>query len=956
MKFFYTLGLGILGLCLLCPIYTYATHVRAGEITTRRLSPTSLTYEITLTAYFDEIRGRAAADDANRYIFCFGDGSQAEVQRSSRRFINGRTSSINTYTITHTFPGPGVYTIGIQIPNRNADTKNLPPAASSDNIIFYVSTTIVINPALQINSTPVMLNPPLDSAQVGQRFCHNPAAFDVDGDSLAYRLSVPKDAPGNPCISRNYPNYQNPTQYSRTSESGGPASFSINASTGELCWDAPGEEGQYNFAFIVEEWRNGVLIGEITRDMQIIVVDQPNRRPQIQPLAELCVEAGTLINQTITATDPDGHRVIITAFGGPFNTGPDNQPLPNGQLVPPAYARLLNGGIVQNQPAQATFSWQTNCNQLRDEPYDITLKVTDVPPRPIAGLVSFQTLRIRLIGPAVQGLTARPTAQASRRAVLLNWQPYACGAQGTQLIVYRKEGCTPDSISPCTTGAPPGYVEVARLPQSATTYTDTAALRRGIGYAYRIVARYPGANGGFSVASAQQCLELPLLAPVITQVTVDSTGSPTSRPAGQITVRWSRPLGLQPGDLGGPYQYRLLRAEGLTGTAFTPVATINTSLAPGVADTVFVDRTAGLNTQAQAYRYQLEFYYTSNGTLTRLDATEPASSVRLSVTAGQRQLSLSWQASVPWSNQNQTHRIYRSRTGPNGPFNLIAEVAVQGPASFTFVDTGTDTYAQDGTSSGPLSADSSYCYRVLTRGRYADARLAGFGLLENYSQIQCAAPIDSTRPCAPALRVDSLDCASLSSESLCNQTSFVNRLSWQLQAAPNCDVGVVRYRIYYARYEQDELARLDSVAAPGALYEHGGLSTVAGCYQVTAVSRRGLESAPSNKVCVDACPALVLPNVFTPNGDGKNDVFAPLRCARFVESVELEVFNRWGARVYQGSGPVLSWDGRSSRGEELSSGLYYYQVRVRYAVVDRNAPAQVLKGWVQLIRDGVSMR
>ncbi|RIV17157.1 gliding motility-associated C-terminal domain-containing protein, partial [Fibrisoma montanum] len=344
-----------------------------------------------------------------------------------------------------------------------------------------------------------------------------------------------------------------------------------------LCWDAPGEEGQYNFAFIVEEWRNGVLIGEITRDMQIIVLDQPNRRPLIQPLAELCVEAGSLINQTITATDPDGHRVIISGFGGPFNTGPDGQTLPQAQqLVPPAFARLINGGLVQNQPAQATFSWQTNCNQLRDEPYDITLKVTDVPPRPIAGLVSFQTLRIRLIGPAVQGLTARPTAQASRRAVLLNWQAYTCGAQGTQLIVYRKEGCTPDNIPPCTTGAPPGYVEVARLPQTATTYTDTAALRRGIGYAYRIVARYPGANGGFSVASTQQCLELPLLVPVITQVTVDSTGSSTTRPAGQITVRWSRPLGLQPGDLGGPYQYRLLRAEGLNGTSFTPVATINT--------------------------------------------------------------------------------------------------------------------------------------------------------------------------------------------------------------------------------------------------------------------------------------------------------------------------------------------------------------------------------------------
>jgi gliding motility-associated-like protein len=96
--------------------------------------------------------------------------------------------------------------------------------------------------------------------------------------------------------------------------------------------------------------------------------------------------------------------------------------------------------------------------------------------------------------------------------------------------------------------------------------------------------------------------------------------------------------------------------------------------------------------------------------------------------------------------------------------------------------------------------------------------------------------------------------------------------------------------------------------------------------------------------------------VFTPNGDGKNDVFAPLRCARFVEQVVLVVYNRWGAKVYEGSSASLSWDGRSSDGVELPSGLYYYQVTVRYAVLDRNAPPQVLKGWVEIIRDNVSLK
>ncbi|NID13847.1 gliding motility-associated C-terminal domain-containing protein, partial [Fibrella aestuarina] len=109
---------------------------------------------------------------------------------------------------------------------------------------------------------------------------------------------------------------------------------------------------------------------------------------------------------------------------------------------------------------------------------------------------------------------------------------------------------------------------------------------------------------GESVVSTEVCLSLPLLAPVLTNVTVDSTGPATGAGRGVITVRWTRPLGLNPADGGGPFEYRLFRAPGLTGTAFTQVTAIRTSLQP-LADTVFVDR--GLDTQGQAYTYRLEF-------------------------------------------------------------------------------------------------------------------------------------------------------------------------------------------------------------------------------------------------------------------------------------------------------------------------------------------------------------
>ena len=65
-----------------------------------------------------------------------------------------------------------------------------------------------------------------------------------------------------------------------------------------------------------------------------------------------------------------------------------------------------------------------------------------------------------------------------------------------------------------------------------------------------------------------------------------------------------------------------------------------------------------------------------------------------------------------------------------------------------------------------------------------------------------------------------------------------------------------------------------------------------------------------------------LPNVFTPNGDGENEVY---RSDQFnVERVEWVVLNRWGQVVHTGKAPVLEWDGRDVHsGEELAEGVYF---------------------------------
>ena len=91
-----------------------------------------------------------------------------------------------------------------------------------------------------------------------------------------------------------------------------------------------------------------------------------------------------------------------------------------------------------------------------------------------------------------------------------------------------------------------------------------------------------------------------------------------------------------------------------------------------------------------------------------------------------------------------------AEVGPNGPFNKIREVTVQ-TAPYSFTDDGHRHLPADGNTSRVLSADSSYCYRVMTRGQYTDPQLARLGILTNYSQIICATPTDTTRPCPPTL-------------------------------------------------------------------------------------------------------------------------------------------------------------------------------------------------------------
>jgi len=81
-------------------------------------------------------------------------------------------------------------------------------------------------------------------------------------------------------------------------------------------------------------------------------------------------------------------------------------------------------------------------------------------------------------------------------------------------------------------------------------------------------------------------------------------------------------------------------------------------------------------------------------------------------------------------------------------------------------------------------------------------------------------------------------------------------------------------------------------------------------------------------------------NVFTPNGDGQNDLFSIVGLQKDEKVV---VFNRWGIKVAEFSGENIGWDGRTTSGERCSEGVYYYLVK-------KHKEESSQKGFIQLVR------
>ncbi len=229
------------------------------------------------------------------------------------------------------------------------------------------------------NSSPTFSNVPISFVCLGQNFNYNHGVIDLNGDSLTYELITPLTSA---TTSVTYL-----SGYSASSPILSSPAFSINPNTGDLFMNPTAIQVSV-VAIRVKEYRNGILIGSVIRDMQIY---SRNCTPNFVPFASgingtsentAYVCPGSTLCFNITSGDPNpGQTVVMT-----WNSG-----------IPAATFNISGSPYPTGQ-----FCWTPQPSDARSQPYTFTVTVRD-DACPLNGV---QTYSFSVYVPDVDGTVA----------------------------------------------------------------------------------------------------------------------------------------------------------------------------------------------------------------------------------------------------------------------------------------------------------------------------------------------------------------------------------------------------------------------------------------------------------------------------------------------------------------------------------------------------------------------
>ncbi|HEX5168874.1 MAG TPA: gliding motility-associated C-terminal domain-containing protein [Cyclobacteriaceae bacterium] len=283
-----------------------ASHIVGGEFEILHVSENN--YRINLILYFDELNGNPDARDGNvdARIFRMRDNgvvrdislplvSQTPVSYTQPECSHGEivtTKLIYSTLVTlspNIYDEPEGYYIAWERCCRNYTITNVqsndPTQGQFAGQTFYLEfPPVVKNGQPFIDSTPRLFPPLNDYACPNRPYYVDFAGVDDDGDSLVYSLVTPLNTKSGEAVPENgprprpYPDVVWRYPFNLSNVMNGHPDLKVNADG--FITVTPTTQGLFVFAVKCEEFRDGVKIGEVRRDFQMLVVD---RCPQAEP-------------------------------------------------------------------------------------------------------------------------------------------------------------------------------------------------------------------------------------------------------------------------------------------------------------------------------------------------------------------------------------------------------------------------------------------------------------------------------------------------------------------------------------------------------------------------------------------------------------------------------------------------------------------------------------------------
>ena len=284
-------------------------------------------------------------------------------------------------------------------------------------------------------------------------------------------------------------------------------------------------------------------------------------------------------------------------------------------------------------------------------------------------------------------------------------------------------------------------------------------------------------------------------------------------------------------------------------------------------------------------------------------------------------------------------------TGAKFQFNFPAEIT--GLSASSTSTSGVSSIANETTSTSVYNADidmtGGAVRTFIITGKIAQTASGNLAVSASIMRPADVTDPDATNPDAAPPTDPADECNSLPSGAGCNNIKSINT-AFKPAPSAGADQTIFQFgRVTLFGTEGSTWTQANNDPAVAIIANPAGDST-----SVTGFNTLGIyhfiltnENACTDTVAITVVAAgITIPNIFTPNGDGKNDLFKVAGLESFPGS-QLIIFNRWGNEVYRADNYLNNWNGSG-----LAEGTYYYILNRR----DHNGSLTAFKGWVFLKR------